>query len=95
VKIDVYCTAGHRCAPWEIGRGLHEYIVDGEHFLQADAPNAFVAYTVSPLANADLRQRLADQARCLVEAQYDWSQIGARFVALVESAVEHARKGLA
>jgi glycosyltransferase involved in cell wall biosynthesis len=67
-------------------------IVDGEHFLCADDPHTFTARTVLLLHDSALRQRLANNARRLVETTYDWSQIGARFVALVESAVENARK---
>jgi len=35
-------------------------------------------------SNPALRARLAFSARRLVEARYDWEQIGQRFVALVE-----------
>jgi glycosyltransferase involved in cell wall biosynthesis len=45
------------------------------------------------LSNADLRQRLAANARRLVEQRYDWDAIGRRFVALVEEA-EAGRGGL-
>lgn len=67
-------------------------IVDGEHFLCADDPHTFAARTVLLLHDSALRHRLADNARRLVETTYDWSQIGAHFVTLVESAVENARK---
>lgn len=70
-------------------------VVDDEHFLRADDPHTFAARTVLLLQNADLRHRLANNARHLVETTYDWSQIGARFVTLVESAVENAHEKLA
>lgn len=67
-------------------------IVDGEHFLCADDPQTFAAHTVMLLQDTALRNRLANNARRLVETTYDWSQIGAHFVTLVESAVENAHE---
>ncbi len=42
----------------------------GEHFLEADAPQAFAAAVLSLLADAGLRRRLAAQARRLVEENF-------------------------
>lgn len=67
-------------------------VVDGEHLLLADSPEKFAASVVTLLANSALRDHLARNARRLVEAQYDWREIGARFTGLVESVVA-ARKG--
>lgn len=66
-------------------------VVDGEHLLLADDAEDFACRTVELMSNADLRSRLAANARCLVEERYDWAAIGARFVSLVEEAVgKHA-----
>ena len=58
--------------------------VDGEHILLADDPMAFADCTLRLLHDAALRQRLSANARALVEQRYDWTQIGCRFVELVE-----------
>lgn len=65
--------------------------VDGEHLLIADTPETFAARTVALLHDEPLRRRLAANARRLVEERYEWRQIGAQFVALVEQAA--VRKG--
>jgi glycosyltransferase involved in cell wall biosynthesis len=62
-------------------------VVDGEHLLLADTPEAFAAATLRLLGDPALRARLSVSARRLVEARYDWSAIGRRFVALVEETV--------
>lgn len=58
--------------------------VDGEHLLIADAPARFAQRVVELLRDPAHRERLAYNARRLVETQYDWERIGARFTALVE-----------
>jgi glycosyltransferase involved in cell wall biosynthesis len=60
----------------------------GEHLLLADDAASFAACTLSLLRDATLRQRLAANARRLVEGHYDWTSIGQRFTGLVEDAVE-------
>lgn len=62
-------------------------VVHGEHLLIADEPERFAAYTVELLRRPELRQRLAENARRLVEQKYDWAGIGRRFVSLVEDVV--------
>jgi len=59
-------------------------VVDGEHLLIADDPAAFAEAVVRLLRDPALRARLAQNARALVEAHYDWAHIGAQFAALVE-----------
>ena len=66
-------------------------VVDGEHLLLADDAESFARSTVALLKDPDLRRRLAANARRLVERAYDWQQIGARFVKLVEETVESGR----
>jgi len=68
-------------------------VVDGEHLLLADEPMTFADRTVQLLRDPALRQRLAVNARKLVEERYNWAQIGQRFVELVEETVKrHAAK---
>ena len=65
-------------------------VIDGQHILLADDPATFASRTLKLLQNPALRQRLATNARSLVEEQYDWTQIGQRFVGFVEDvAVRH------
>jgi glycosyltransferase involved in cell wall biosynthesis len=61
----------------------------GEHLLLADDAASFAECTVRLMRDPDLRQRLASQARRLVEERYDWKKIGEHFVGLVEDAVKH------
>ncbi len=69
-------------------------VIDGEHILLADTPQAFAKAVVELLTNGETRARLARQARRLVETQYDWREIGAQFVALVERTVADRRTPL-
>ncbi len=50
-------------------------VVPGEHLLLGDTPDAFLAAVERLMAHPQLRQRLAANARSLVEARYDWSKI--------------------
>jgi glycosyltransferase involved in cell wall biosynthesis len=68
-------------------------VIEGEHILLADDPAGFANSTLRLLRDAELRQRLATNARRLVEQRYDWAQIGKQFVALVEATVERGRAG--
>jgi glycosyltransferase involved in cell wall biosynthesis len=71
-------------------------VIDGEHLLLADTPQTFAQAVLTLLANGAARAALAAHARRMVEAQFDWREIGARFVALVEQAVakrQAARSG--
>lgn len=65
-------------------------VVDGEHLRIADDPRDFANSVVGLLGNDKLRKRLSANARKLVEENYDWQQIGARFAALVEETVTHS-----
>lgn len=66
-------------------------VVHGEHLLIADEPERFAAYTVELLLRPELRQRLADNARRLVEQKYDWEGIGRRFTWLIEGMAEQKK----
>ena len=61
-------------------------VVDGEHLLLADTAKDFATATIKLLSEPELRATMAANARRLVVEQYDWQQIGGRFVQLVEQA---------
>jgi glycosyltransferase involved in cell wall biosynthesis len=65
---------------------------DGVHLLLADRPELFAQQVIRLLRDEPLRNKLAGQARQLVEAQYDWQQIGAQFVALVDETVRKVKE---
>jgi glycosyltransferase involved in cell wall biosynthesis len=59
-------------------------VTPNQDILIADAPAEFATQVVRLLRDPALTQRLATNARRLVEQRYDWDQIGQRFVDLVE-----------
>jgi glycosyltransferase involved in cell wall biosynthesis len=59
-------------------------VTHNEHLLIADDPITFAGAIQRLLNEPDLRQRLAANARRLVEQHYDWDQIGRRFVDLID-----------
>lgn len=59
-------------------------VVDDEHLLLADTPEAFADAVLRVIGDSGLRERLRHNARLLVEQRYDWETIGAQFVTLVE-----------
>lgn len=68
-------------------------VVDGQHVLLADSPEAFADRVLQLLRDPASRLRLAANARRLVERRYDWVNIGRQFVGLVEDLVaRHQRK---
>jgi polysaccharide biosynthesis protein PslH len=75
-------------------KGAEGLNITPEHdFLIADEPADFARQVVRLLREPKLGEHLARNARHLVEERYDWTQIGHRFVDLVEGVVE--RRGLA
>ncbi len=50
-------------------------LVDGQHLLIRDQPEALSSGIVEMIKNPELRQRLRGQGRELVEQQYDWENI--------------------
>jgi glycosyltransferase involved in cell wall biosynthesis len=56
----------------------------GEDILLADEPTAFAHETVKVLRSPELRSRLAVAGRRLIERQYDWQVLGARFATLLD-----------
>ena len=62
-------------------------VIDGVHLLIADTPEEFARETIRLLREPKLRSTLAANARRLVVENYDWQQIGDRFVQLIEQTV--------
>jgi len=63
-------------------------VIAEEHLLVADDPASFAYCTLRLLYDRALRQRLATNARRLVEQQYEWSQLAQHFVELIEEQSE-------
>ncbi len=59
-------------------------LVDGQHALLADTPEAFAEAAVRLLGDAALRQRLSQQARACAEERYDWRKIVPRLFPLYD-----------
>lgn len=59
-------------------------LVDGQHILIADDPEAFARQTARLLADQDLYRHIASQARRLVEERYDWDAIAQELLRLYE-----------
>lgn len=67
-------------------------VVDGKHLRLAATPTAIAQATLSLLSDDGERAHMALAARRLVENQYDWSQIGRRFVSLIEQTVHNKQQ---
>jgi len=63
----------------------------GEHLLVADEPEEFAEAIARVLADSDLAERLAADARKLIEERYTWKAIGAAFSDIVEQTVANRR----
>jgi len=62
-------------------------VTDGVDILMAEEPAAFGAQTVRMLRSPELRQRLAEGGRRLVEQRYNWARLGERLAARLEDLV--------
>ncbi|MBN1559776.1 glycosyltransferase, partial [candidate division KSB1 bacterium] len=58
-------------------------VVDGQHFLKADAAGEFADAIDSLLRNADVRARLSRNGRELVEKNFTWEKVADAFAELV------------
>lgn len=68
----------------------------GIHLLLADTPESFAASVIHLLRRPEAGKQIAEQARHLVETDYDWQSIGQQFAHLVEDVVirkEKAKNG--
>lgn len=66
-------------------------VIHEETILIADTPEAFAQQVLRLFRDVTLRERLRTHARRLVEREYDWVSVGARFVSLVETVVDMRR----
>ena len=64
-------------------------VVPGEHFVQADDPDAFAAAVVSLLHDRGRRTALGRAGRRLVEERFSWSQVAGEFEARCREVVSH------
>ncbi|MBI5302404.1 MAG: glycosyltransferase [Chloroflexi bacterium] len=62
-------------------------VMHGENILIADTPAEFAAQTLALLRDANLRARLARNARQLVETHYSWERCGKQFEEFVRAQV--------
>jgi len=67
-------------------------VVDGRHLRIADGAALFAAACTELLRNPSLRQRLATNARQLVEERYAWSSIEQRFQATIAALLEEGSR---
>jgi glycosyltransferase involved in cell wall biosynthesis len=56
----------------------------GEHVLVADDPNKYAEAILALFADSALRQRLAQNARQVVQEKYNWAVVMPRFLAIIE-----------
>jgi glycosyltransferase involved in cell wall biosynthesis len=66
-------------------------VVPEEHFLLADAPEAFARQVLRLLDDGDLRTRIAGAARSLVEARFSWAHVARQFEAICLGTLERRR----
>jgi glycosyltransferase involved in cell wall biosynthesis len=60
---------------------------DGVHFLRADVPEPFAAAVLRLLDDPELRRRLGEVGRRLVEERYAWPRVALEFEDLLEGAL--------
>lgn len=65
-------------------------VVDGEHLLVADAPDALAERIVALLQDHDQRRGLTERARDLVERRYAWPILGERLMATYDALLAQA-----
>jgi polysaccharide biosynthesis protein PslH len=63
-------------------------VTDGEHIMLADDPLFFAERVRQILRDPAVRGHLVEKARAMVEARYDWEQIGQQFRSLIEGVVQ-------
>ncbi len=63
-------------------------VEDRKHLLVAETAGEFAERCIELLGDADLRKRLAHNARMLLETQYNWRTIGANYESILKDIVE-------
>lgn len=66
-------------------------VADRENIMIADTPMDFVQCVIQLLTDKKLRERIAHNARCLVETHYDWSKISQRLMEVYDNIVDHPK----
>jgi glycosyltransferase involved in cell wall biosynthesis len=66
-------------------------VVDGEHLLIADEPEAFARAVLELLDRPDRARTIAANARALVADRYTWPRIGRTLEQIIEAAVDTGR----
>jgi glycosyltransferase involved in cell wall biosynthesis len=67
-------------------------VTDGEHFLRADHAQAFATGILFLLNDADARDRIAGNARRLMEDRFSWANVAAQFETIGLDALERRRR---
>ncbi len=67
-------------------------MVEGEHYLRAEAPEEFADHMTRAAGDAALRDRLGAFGRALVEREYGCPRLGDRLEAAYASAARAMRK---
>jgi len=73
--------------------GHVELVQDGETGLlfKAESPSSLVEQAIRLGEDAELRRRLANNARCWVESQRTWDRIVAGYIPVYQTAYENLR----
>ncbi len=62
-------------------------VTDGTHYLRADDAASFAAAVLRLLDDAELRGRLAGNARALIEEKFSWKHVASQFEAICSRAM--------
>ncbi len=66
-------------------------VADRENIMIADTPMEFAQCVIQLLMDKKLRERIAHNARCLVETHYDWSKISQKLMEVYDNIVDHPK----
>src|SRR5579885_2965455 len=66
-------------------------VADRENIMIADTPMEFAQCVIQLLMDKRLRERIAHNARCLVETHYDWSKISQKLMEVYDNIVDHPK----
>jgi sugar transferase (PEP-CTERM/EpsH1 system associated) len=65
-------------------------VISGEHLIVANGAHDFASAVIQALSSSDLRQRIATNARNLVETRYSWRGIGHKLVDVYQETCDGA-----
>jgi len=66
-------------------------VADRENIMIADTPTEFAERVIQLLTDKELRERIAGNARRLVETHYDWSKISQKLMEVYDNIVDHPK----